>query len=362
VDARIEQVVTSGTCTLDDTEHEVENNTWIVGDDDEVIVIDPAHEAEPILKAIGDRMVLAIICTHGHEDHLSAAIEVAEHDEEDPAPIALHPRDRKLWRAYFSRLDEKDLPEPDIEMDDGGVFEVADVQLDVLHTPGHTPGSVCLYSDQLGVLFSGDTLHKGRPGEVGGVYPDITSQLNSIGALLGPLPKDTRVLPGHGEETTIGAEDARWESWMVLAKDPDADVASLLSEADAAGRSRVVTTATVAPAHLDDDTDDEADDEADVDTDDEADKAEDDEAEDEAEETDEVDDVDEDADTAADDTDTDTDTDADTDDDVDTDDTETADETADETGDEADADADADAGGDRSEPGRGRRFRWLRRR
>lgn len=312
MDARIEQVVTSGTCTLDDTEHEVENNTWIVGDDDEVIVIDPAHDAEPILKVIGDRMVLAIICTHGHEDHLSAAIEIAEHDEDDPAPIALHPRDRKLWRAYFSRLDEKDVPEPDIEMDDGGVFEVADVQLDVLHTPGHTPGSVCLYIDRLGVLISGDTLHKGRPGEVGGVYPDITSQLNSIGALLGPLPKSTRVLPGHGDETTIGAEDARWESWMALAKDPDADIDSILSEADDAVRtSRAgASTATVTAADDADDTDGKADaKDADVktdetdDTDDEAadDSGASDDAADDEESGDEADDADDEAGSDADD-------------------------------------------------------------
>jgi glyoxylase-like metal-dependent hydrolase (beta-lactamase superfamily II) len=226
VDARIEQVVTSGTCTLDDTEYEVDNNTWIVGDDEEVIVIDPAHDAEAILKVVGERVILAVICTHGHEDHLSAALEVAEADEEDPAPIALHPRDRKLWRAYFSRLGQKDMPEPDIDMDDGGVFEVGDVQLDVIHTPGHTPGSVCVYSELLGALFSGDTLHKGKPGEVGGLYPDITTQLNSIGALLGPLPKDTRVLPGHGEETSIGDEDGRWESWFSLAQSPSDAAAS----------------------------------------------------------------------------------------------------------------------------------------
>jgi glyoxylase-like metal-dependent hydrolase (beta-lactamase superfamily II) len=217
VDARIEQVVTSGKRTLDDTEHEVENNTWIVGDDDESIVIDPAHDAEAILKVVGDREILAVICTNGHDDHLNVALEIAEHDPDDPAPIALHPRDRKLWRAYFARLGEKDIPEPDFYIEDGGVFEVGEVQIDVMHTPGHTPGSICLYIDRLGVLFTGDTLYKGKPGEVGGSYPDITGQLNSIGGLFGPLPGDTRVLPGRGEETTIAEEDDRWESWFALA-------------------------------------------------------------------------------------------------------------------------------------------------
>jgi glyoxylase-like metal-dependent hydrolase (beta-lactamase superfamily II) len=229
VDARIEQVVTSGKCVIDDEEFEVESNTWIVGDDDAVIVIDPGHDAEAVLKVVDEREVMAVICTHGYEDSVGAAVEVAEADEDDPAPIALHPRDRLLWRRYFRRVASeggeelefmKDLT-PDIDIEDGGVFEIADAQLEVLHSPGHTPGSICLYSDQLGVLFTGNTLHKGKPGEVGGHYPDLQTQLNSIGTLLGPLPKDTRVLPGQGEETTVGDEDAHWESWHALANESD---------------------------------------------------------------------------------------------------------------------------------------------
>ncbi len=91
-----------------------------------------------------------------------------------------------------------------------------------MHTPGHTPGSVCVISEQLGVLFSGDTLHRGRPGSIGEEFEDLRKQLNSIGALLTPLPKDLRVLPGQGEETTVGDEDARWESWGELAREDDA--------------------------------------------------------------------------------------------------------------------------------------------
>src|SRR5881275_336444 len=107
-------------------------NTWIVGDDDEVIVIDPGADAAGLLDAVGDREVLAVICTHGHAEHVTAAIEVAERDE---AAVALHPRDRMLWKESY--------PEDvaDIDMADGGVFEVADVQLEVIHAPGHTPGS-----------------------------------------------------------------------------------------------------------------------------------------------------------------------------------------------------------------------------
>ncbi|XVQ12782.1 MBL fold metallo-hydrolase [Spirillospora sp. CA-255316] len=236
MDARIEQVVTSGTITLDDTEYDVENNTYIVGDDEEVIVIDPAYDADAILKEVGDREVMAVILTDGNEHRLGVVLEVAaagEDDEENWAPIALHRADRLLWRDYFGRLakDEEDDDtaaalrslEPDIWLEDGGVFEIADAQLEIVHTPGHTPGAVCVISEQLGVLFSGDTLHRNRPGSIGGEFEDLRKQLNSIGALLTPLPKDLRVLPGQGEETTVGDEDARWESWGELARDGEKD-------------------------------------------------------------------------------------------------------------------------------------------
>lgn len=234
MEARIEQVVSKGKCTIDDDEYEVESNTYIVGDDDEVIVIDPAHDAEAILKEVGEREVMAVILTDGLDAHLNSVLEVAaagEEDEDNWAPIALHRHDRILWRDYFGQLareeeDEDDAKalrslEPDIWLEDGGIFEIAGAQLEIQHTPGHTPGSVSIYCEQLQVLFSGDTLHRGRPGSVGGVFADLRKQLNSIGSLLTPLPKDTRVLPGQGEETTVGDEDARWESWGALAQETD---------------------------------------------------------------------------------------------------------------------------------------------
>jgi glyoxylase-like metal-dependent hydrolase (beta-lactamase superfamily II) len=230
VDARIDKVVTSGKVTVDDNEYDVESNTYIVGDDDEVIVIDHANDAEAILKEIGEREVMAVICTDGRDHHLGAVLEIAEADEEEAVPIGLHSRDRLLWRQYFRALAKKDEDsefmkdlQPDIDIEDGGIFEIAGAQLEVMHTPGHTPGSICLYSEQLGVLFSGDTLHKGRPGRVGDEYHDLQDQLNSIGSLLGPLPKDTRVLPGQGDETTVGDEDSQWESWFALAQEPSSE-------------------------------------------------------------------------------------------------------------------------------------------
>jgi glyoxylase-like metal-dependent hydrolase (beta-lactamase superfamily II) len=204
MDARIDRVVTSGEVTVDDTAHETETNTWIIGDDDEVIVIDPGQDAQDVLDVVTDREVIAVICTHAHPDHVAAAIKTAGRDE---APIALHPRDLPLWRET---LDD----EPDIEMADGGIFEVADVRLEVIYSPGHTPGSVCLYCEELGVVFSGDTLLASGPAPYCGEFPDFPGQLTAIGEYLLTLPPDTRVLPGHGEETTVEAAEKRFDGWV----------------------------------------------------------------------------------------------------------------------------------------------------
>jgi glyoxylase-like metal-dependent hydrolase (beta-lactamase superfamily II) len=204
MDARIDQVVTSGEITEDDTKYEMQNNTWVIGDDDEVIVIDPGHDATAVLGVVDEREIIAVICTHGHPDHVAAAIEVAERDE---APIALHPKDLLFWRDVHD-------DDPEIEMADGGIFEVADVQLEVIHSPGHTPGSVCLYCEDLGVVFSGDTLLANGPARYCGEFPDFPGQLSAVGEYLLTLPPDTRVLPGHGDETTVVAAEKRFDAWV----------------------------------------------------------------------------------------------------------------------------------------------------
>ena len=180
-------------------------NAWIVGDDEEVIVIDPGSDAAGLLEAVGDREVLAVICTHGHAAPVAAALEVAERDE---APVALHPKDRSLWREAHPGEDA------DIEMADGGVFEVADVRLEVIYAPGHTPGSVCLYCEDLGAVFTGHVMLADGPAPEDGEYPDFAEQLNAIGEYLLTLPADTRVLPGHGPETTIAMAEKQFDSWV----------------------------------------------------------------------------------------------------------------------------------------------------
>jgi len=154
---------------------------------------------------VGDREVLAVICTHGHADHVTAALELAERDE---APVALHPKDRMLWREVHPR------DVADIEMEDGGIFEVADVQLEVMHAPGHTGGSVCLYCEDLGVVFTGHAMVADGPVPLDGEFPDFAGQLTAIGENLLTLPSGTRVLPGHGPETMIAAAEKKFDAWV----------------------------------------------------------------------------------------------------------------------------------------------------
>ena len=180
-------------------------NTWIVGDDEEVIVIDPGADAAGLLDAVGDREVLAVICTHGHADHVAAAFEVAERDE---APVALHPRDRSLWREAHPDEDA------DIEMEDGGVFEVADVRLEVIHAPGHTAGSVCLYCEDLGAVFTGHVLLAEGPPRRTASSPTSPGSSTRSGRTCWPCRADTRVLPGHGPETTIATAEKKFDSWV----------------------------------------------------------------------------------------------------------------------------------------------------
>jgi glyoxylase-like metal-dependent hydrolase (beta-lactamase superfamily II) len=197
MEARIEQVPSGG--GPDGA------NAWIVGDDEEVIVIDPGRDAEAVLDAVGEREVLAVICTHGHATHTASAIEVAARDE---AQVGLHPRDRLTWREAHPDDDAE------IEMEDGGIFEVSDVRLEVVHAPGHTPGSVCLYSEELEAVFTGDVLLATGPAPHDGVFPDFPAQLTAIGEHVLTLPGVTRVLPGHGEETTVAEAERRFDSWV----------------------------------------------------------------------------------------------------------------------------------------------------
>jgi glyoxylase-like metal-dependent hydrolase (beta-lactamase superfamily II) len=203
--SQIDHVVTSGTFSLDGGTWDVDNNVWIVGDAREVLVVDAAHDAEAIAAAVGDRRVVDVVCTHAHDDHVNRAPDLADRFG---APILLHPAEAPLWE--MTHPDRT----PDRPLADGDVLRAGDVELHVIATPGHSPGSSCLYAPELGTVFTGDTLFQGGPGATGRSFSSFDTIIDSIREKLLTLPGDTAVRTGHGDSTTIGAELPHLEEWI----------------------------------------------------------------------------------------------------------------------------------------------------
>lgn len=201
---RVERVVTSGTFSLDGGTWDVDNNVWVVGDESECVIIDAAHDATPILAAVGERDVVAILLTHAHDDHIGAARQLAETTE---AEVWLHPEDRMLWDVVHDVA-------PDGELADGQRFAVGGEELVVLHTPGHSPGAVCFHLPALQRVFTGDTLFNGGPGATGRSYSDFPTIIDSITNKLLGLPPETVVHTGHGDDTSIGTEAPHRQEWI----------------------------------------------------------------------------------------------------------------------------------------------------
>jgi glyoxylase-like metal-dependent hydrolase (beta-lactamase superfamily II) len=202
--APITRVVTHGTFDLDGGSWEVDNNIWIVGDNSDVVVFDAAHNSEAIVAAVGWRNVVAVVCTHGHNDHVTVAPDLGEIFD---APVLLHPADDMLWRmthpeqAFRPVVDEHTLLA-------GGI------ELRAVHTPGHSPGSVCWHAPEICAVVSGDTLFEGGPGATGRSFSDFPTILHSIKHRLGGLHPDTVVYAGHGDTTTIGDEIVHYDDWL----------------------------------------------------------------------------------------------------------------------------------------------------
>ncbi|SHI44222.1 Glyoxylase, beta-lactamase superfamily II [Tessaracoccus bendigoensis DSM 12906] len=203
MNAHIERLVTAG--NVDPGGPPVhENNVWFVGDDRQVIVVDPAHDADAVARAVGGRRVVATLLTHGHWDHVRAVLDFAKLVG---GPVFLHPADVELWRQSHDDAGFEPIG-------DGQVFDVAGVSLEARHTPGHTPGSTSFVAAGLGAVFTGDTLFEGGPGATRWDYSSFPGIIESIRTRLLTLPADTVVNTGHGPSTTIGAEAPHLGEWV----------------------------------------------------------------------------------------------------------------------------------------------------
>lgn len=191
----------------------IQANCYIVGCEEtkEGVVIDPGDEPDRILAEIeaAGLTIKYILNTHAHFDHILANGDLVEATN---APVALHPLDLPLWLqgggAAFFGLDVPSVPEPDMELAEGDEITFGTHTLEVLFTPGHSPGHVSFYDGNAGVIFDGDVLFAGGIGRTdlpGGSYETLMSSINEK---LMVLPDETVVCSGHGPTTTIGQERA----------------------------------------------------------------------------------------------------------------------------------------------------------
>lgn len=172
-------------------------------------IVDPGEEAGLILHKVAETGAkpVGIWLTHAHVDHVLGVARVAM---ETGAPVWLHPADRALYdavpdqAAWFGLVAPPGLPAPDREMAHGAELAVGELRFAVRHTPGHSPGSVCLIGP--GIVFSGDVLFAGSIGRTDLPGGDFETLIGSIERELLPLPDDTILYSGHGPESTIGRE------------------------------------------------------------------------------------------------------------------------------------------------------------
>jgi glyoxylase-like metal-dependent hydrolase (beta-lactamase superfamily II) len=179
----------------------MDNNVFVVRcrQTGEAVLADAANEAERLLELSRRLGVRRVLETHGHHDHIQAV----------PAMRAAG------YQVGVAEADAEMLPGHDFLIDDDSVLEVGRLRLRTIHTPGHTPGSTCFLVEGSPVLVSGDTLFPGGPGATDRPGGDFDAIIRSIDErLFARLPDETRVLPGHGADTTIGDERPHLDEWV----------------------------------------------------------------------------------------------------------------------------------------------------
>lgn len=178
----------------------IDNNVFVLRcrETGEAVLLDAANEHDRLLELCERLGVRRVLETHGHWDHIQAvpAVRNAGYD------VGVTAADADMLEAY------------DFVLKDESVIDVGRLRLHTLHTPGHTPGSMCFHLEGSPVLFSGDTLFPGGPGATRFPGGDFNAIIASIDARLFPLPAETLVLPGHGDDTTIGAERPHLQEWL----------------------------------------------------------------------------------------------------------------------------------------------------
>ncbi|MBU0686946.1 MAG: MBL fold metallo-hydrolase [Candidatus Margulisbacteria bacterium] len=189
---------------------ELYTNCYLAVDEktSQTLIIDPGDNADKIINRILDHKLkpVAIINTHAHPDHMLANYEVKQ---KFSIPVYAHEKDKIMFKSgalFFGSMGYSAKISPDHYIKDGQVFDFGESSLKVLHTPGHSPGGICLYDGDK-ILFSGDTLFKDGVGRVDLPGGSLSALSNSIKDKIFKLPKDTVVYPGHGMQTTIYAEE-----------------------------------------------------------------------------------------------------------------------------------------------------------
>lgn len=193
----------------------MENNTYLVADPSTrlAVVIDPTFDSQSVLAAAQERgwQIAAVWLTHAHFDHIVGVAAVAG-AQTPPVPVGLHPDDLPLWRAggggKMFGVAVAPGPEPGLKFFHGQRLALGSQQIEVRHTPGHSPGHVIFYAPQAGVVLCGDLIFQRSVGRTDLPGSSHSQLLTSIREQVFTLPPDTRLLPGHGGETTVGEEMA----------------------------------------------------------------------------------------------------------------------------------------------------------